>query len=79
VIAKAATHRLGAAFGGFVDPDFVDQNVLPVLAVSLSKARCLEATIEAGDRIVKHKLKPIRWIIRDELVQLSIGMMCLRR
>src|ERR1700675_2769115 len=50
VVAKAAAHRVRAAFGGFVNPDFVDQNVLPVSTVSLSELAALGATIEASGR-----------------------------
>jgi hypothetical protein len=29
MIAKSAAHRVGVAFGSFIDPDFVDQHALP--------------------------------------------------
>ena len=39
---------LRPAFDGFIDPDFVDQNVLPVLAVSLSKARLVSFSFSSS-------------------------------
>ena len=41
VLAKPAAHRVGAAFGGFIDPDFVDQRTLPFIEERLVRARRL--------------------------------------